>query len=277
METGRPSVTAFSAARYRAVHQLVDGGRIFADPLAVAILTTPSQELLADAQSPGRRGMRMFVAARTRFAEDALAAAVAGGTRQLVVLGAGLDTYAYRNPHPTLRVFEVDHPDTQRWKAERLAAAGIEVPPSVRYVPVDFERHDLAGALSAAGFAPDVPAFFCWLGVVPYLTRAGFDATIGYVAGLADSAVVFDYGQPPSTLPPQQRAAHEARAARVASLGEPWLTQFDPGELADELHGLGFTALEDLGPAQLAARYFGRSGLPPDTPGGHVILATHSR
>src|SRR5689334_22848638 len=137
METGQPSRTAYGAARHRAAHQILEGGRIFTDPLAVRILGASEEELRADAP---RRAMRVFVAARSRFAEDALAAAVGRGVEQVVVLGAGLDTFAYRNPHQAVRVVEVDHPDTQAWKRRRLAEAGIEVPGSVAYVGVDFER-----------------------------------------------------------------------------------------------------------------------------------------
>ena len=264
METGQPSRTAFSAARYRAAHQVMEGGEIFRDPLAVRIIGVPPDE----EEAPGRRAMRLFIAARSRFAEDALAAAVRNGTRQLVVLGAGLDTFAYRNPWPELRVFEVDHPDTQAFKRERLAAAEIAVPESLTYLPVDFERESLADRLVA-----QPAAFFLWLGVVPYLSRAGFDETLSLIAATPKAEVVFDYAMPPSSMSPERRAALEARAARVASIGEPWRSYFLPGELAAELRERGFDELADLGPAELAARWFGRPDVPKDTPGGHVIHA----
>jgi methyltransferase (TIGR00027 family) len=268
MEQGQPSRTAMSAARYRAAHQVLEDGRIFTDPLAVRILGLPADELRADAP---RRAMRVFIAARTRFAEDALAAAVARGVRHLVVLGAGLDTFAYRNPHPGLRVTEVDHPDTQAWKRERLAASGIEVPSSLTYLGVDFERESLADRLQLDG-----PAFFLWLGVVPYLTPAGFSETLRVVASRAGNEVVFDYAQSPSRMQGARREALEARAARVAQLGEPWLTYFEPDEIAAQLTGLGFGEIQDLGPAQLAATFFDRHDVPADTPGGHVLRAVLS-
>ncbi|MGK5680713.1 class I SAM-dependent methyltransferase [Actinoplanes sp. URMC 104] len=268
MERGQPSRTAMSAARYRAAHQILEQGRIFTDPLAVRILGVPEGQLLADAP---RRAMRVFIAARTRFAEDALAVAVSRGVRELVVLGAGLDTFAYRNPHPGLRVTEVDHPDTQAWKHDRLAEAGITVPPSVRYLGVDLERESLADRL-----ALDAPAFFLWLGVVPYLTGAGFEETLRVVAARPGNEVVFDYAQDPAGMPPGRREALEARATRAARLGEPWLTYFEPDEIAGRLGALGFDEIEDLGPAQLAARFFGRTDVPPDTPGGHVLRALRS-
>src|SRR5208282_5568085 len=125
MQSGKPSRTAWAAAAHRAAHQILDHGRIFSDPLALRILGQDAETVARDAEEhPSSRAMRIFIAARTRFAEDALAAAVASGLRQLVVLGAGLDTYAYRNPHAgRLRIFEVDHPATQAWKRERLADA----------------------------------------------------------------------------------------------------------------------------------------------------------
>jgi methyltransferase (TIGR00027 family) len=265
MEAGQPSRTAYSAARYRAAHQLIEHGAIFTDPLAGRILGAPPEELLADAP---RRAMRVFIAARHRFAEDALAAAVARGVRTVVVLGAGLDTFAYRNPFPEVRVVEVDHPATQEWKRARLGAAGIAIPASVSFTGVDFEKESLADRLSL-----DQPAFFLWLGVVPYLTADGFQATISYIAGVLGSEVVFDYAQSPEKMPAARRAALEERAARVARIGEPWLTYFEPDELAELLGGLGFHSIEDLGPAQLAARFFGRHDIPADTPGGHLLRA----
>jgi methyltransferase (TIGR00027 family) len=266
VETGQPSRTAYSAARYRAAHQILEQGRIFTDPLAGPILGASRDELLADEP---RRAMRFFVSARSRFAEDALASAVASrGITQLVLLGAGLDTFAYRNPHPELRVYEVDHPATQAWKRHRLSEAGIAIPPSLTYVGVDFERESLASRLELDG-----PAFFFWLGVVPYLTRAGFDETLGFVAAGAGNEVVFDYAQSPARMSPERRAALEARAARVARIGEPWLTYFEPEEIGAELRARGFADVEDLGPAQLAARFFNRRDVPPDTPGGHILRA----
>jgi methyltransferase (TIGR00027 family) len=265
MDSGQPSRTAYSAARYRAAHQLLERGAIFKDPFAVRILGAPEDELLADAP---RRAMRVFIAARHRFAEDALAAAVRRGVRQVVVLGAGLDTFAYRNALDGVRVVEVDHPATQAWKRERLASTGIEIPPSVSYTGVDFEKESLADRLRLDG-----PAFFVWLGVVPYLTHSGFAATISYVAEAPGNEVVFDYAQSPERMSPERRAALEERAARVARIGEPWLTYFEPDEIAGELRGLGFHEIEDLGPAQLAARFFNRHDVPPETPGGHLLRA----
>jgi methyltransferase (TIGR00027 family) len=270
-----PSRTAYSAARYRAEHQVIDAGKIFTDPLAVRILGTPREELRRDADAePWRRAMRFFIAARTRFAEDALARAYADGTRQVVVLGAGLDTFAYRHGYAGLRVFEVDQPATQAWKRERLASVGLVPPESLTFAPVDFERETLADGLGAAGFDLTRPAFGTWLGVVPYLTRDAVLGTLRYLAGLpAGTRVVFDYANPPADLPAERRVRHEARAARVAAIGEPWVSYFRTAELTETLRDMGFTEAEDLGPGALAARYLGVSAERVGESGGHVVLA----
>ena len=276
MQTGQPSRTALSAAAHRAAHQVLEQGRIFADPLALRILGPDADAMVAQmASQPERRGMRLFIAARTRFAEDALAVAVARGVRQLVVLGAGLDTFAYRNPHEAvgLRVFEVDHPATQGWKQGRLAEAGLTPPASLTYTPVDFERSTLGEGLAAAGFDPAQPSFFTWAGVVPYLTREAVLATLDYIGALPGGAeVTFDYSDPPPTLPPDQQADQAKRAENVAAAGEPWLTYFAPDGLAAALRARGFTEIEDVGPAQIAVRYFGAPNW-DRTKGGHFARA----
>src|SRR5215831_8698198 len=139
MQQGQPSSTTLSAAFHRAAHQVLEHGFIFADPLATRILGADLEEAVRRAQNdPSQRKLRLFIAVRTRFAEDALAASLERGVRQLVVLGAGLDTYAYRasSPH-NLRVFEVDHPATQAWKRQRLAEVGISIPSQLTFAPVD--------------------------------------------------------------------------------------------------------------------------------------------
>ena len=201
------------------------------------------------------RAMRAFLVARSRYAEDRLKEAVAAGVSQYVLLGAGLDTFAYRNPHTQLRVFEVDHPATQQWKRELLASSGVAIPASLRYVPVDFEVQTLSAQLEFAGFDARAPAFFAWLGVVPYLTLIAFRATLGFVAARpVGSGVVFDYGQPRRVLPLVDRLVHDALAARVRLVGEPFQLFFTPSDVAREL--AGFTRLEDLGTTEMNARYF---------------------
>jgi len=216
MQSGEPSRTALAAARHRAAHQLLEQGRIFTDPLALRILGENADSIVREAeQNPSSIRMRVFIAARTRFAEDSLAAAVERGVRQLVVLGAGLDTYAYRGEmRERVRIFEVDHPATQAWKRRRLAEAAIPLPSRFTFVPVDFERETLPGGLEAAGFDPAQQTFFTWLGVVPYLAVEAVWSTLSFIASLSQGAhVVFDYSDPPDTLTPEMRAFHDRRRA----------------------------------------------------------------
>jgi methyltransferase (TIGR00027 family) len=198
------------------------------------------------------------MAARSRYAEDQLTEAVEHGVAQYVVLGAGLDTFAYRNPHSAnLRVFEVDHPATQAWKLERLLAAGIAIPPSLRFVPVDFERQTLAAGLKEGGFDSGSPAFFSWLGVTPYLTRESCMATLRFIAQLPrGSGVAFDFAVDPKLLNLRQRLALYVISRRVAAAGEPFQLFFRPTELAEELRNLGFQRTEILGTEEINARYF---------------------
>ena len=177
-----PSQTALGAAMQRAAHQLLERPLVFEDPLALPILglervrwITANLERL---RHPWATSLRASLVVRSRVAEDTLADAVASGTRQMVILGAGLDTFGYRNPHPRLRVFEVDHPATQTWKRERLAAQGIAVPRSLAFVPVDFETRSLEARLDAAGLRTEAPAFFSWLGVTMYLSREAIARTL---------------------------------------------------------------------------------------------------
>lgn len=278
MRAGQPSQTARGAAAYRAIHQTHEGGVIFRDPFAVKILDEETRaaldQIVAD---PAQRPMRLFITARSRFSEDALAASVARGVRQVVVLGAGLDTFSLRNPfaEKDVRVFEVDHPATQAWKRERLEQAGIALPASLTFAPVDFERQGLAEGLANAGFDRNRPAFFQWLGVVPYLTREAIWATLDYIAGVPASAVVFDYTEPFENHAPERRANLMATAERAAARGEPWLSFFNPGELSALLRDRGFVGIEDLGFAEFVGRFSPKlaQGLQRG-PGGHVVCAT---
>jgi methyltransferase (TIGR00027 family) len=252
------SRTALGAAMHRAAHQLLDAPPVFTDPLALRIIGAGAARSLRPGEQAGaaRAALRAFVAVRSRFAEDGLAEAHARGTRQYVLLGAGLDTFAYRGGLPGLTVFEVDHPATQAWKRARLAEAGIGVPRSVTYAPLDFEREPLAVGLARAGFDTARPAYFAWLGVTPYLTREAVLATLGFVAGLGRGGeIAFDYVEPVAGGADAQRLAHEALAARVAAVGEPFRCELEPAALAADLRRLGFSTVEDLGPEDLNARY----------------------
>jgi methyltransferase (TIGR00027 family) len=277
MQPGRPSLTALGAARLRAAHQVLDNASILADPLAQRILGDDIQISLdhARAHTSGPR-LRWFIAARSRIAEEALTEAVNKGATQLVVLGAGLDTLAYRTPLAgRLRIFEVDFPATQARKREMLAAAQISVPDTLTYVAVDFERQSLAEALDAAGFSPVKRSFFSWLGVVPYLTETAVFSTLATIARLEGGAeVVFDYVNPAASVAQAGRAAHQALAERVAAAGESLQCYFDTAPLCARLSATGFRHVDDIGPDMLAARFFPGSERTAPTRGGHVMHAS---
>jgi methyltransferase (TIGR00027 family) len=257
MERGRASKTALRVAIRRAAHQLMEQPRVLDDPLAVRLIGSGFARDLERASHTVARDFRAFMAVRSRLVEDRLAEAVSRGVRQYVVLGAGLDTFAYRNPFASLRVFEVDHPATQEWKREMLAAAGIALPAEVTFVPLDFEHKALAEGLAEAGFDLSAPAFFGWLGVVPYLTLEAFRATLSTIAGLpAGSAVSFDYALAPETLSEAGRTAFAALAKRVADAGEPFQLFFTPQTMEAELRQAGFKRIEQLDSDRLNEIYF---------------------
>ena len=263
MEDNQPSRTAQGAALHRAAHQLLDKPPVFADPLALRIIGSEAETELRKGTDPhtegGRVGLRAFIAARSRFSEDTLAETVAQGLHQYVLLGAGLDTFAYRaaKAFPGLSVFEVDHPATQGWKRQRLAEAGIAIPDELTYAPVNFETETLADGLARAGFDAKAPAVFAWLGVVPYLTRDAIMATLRFIAGLPrGTTVIFDYGEPASARDPAAAAAHKAMADRVAASGEPFRSFFMADELKRDVAALGFSRVDDFEAATLNERYF---------------------
>jgi len=257
---GKPSRTAQATANLRAAHQLLDQPKIFDDPLALRIIGAQAEAAVRGNLGRGSLAtFRPFVAVRSRYAEDELARAVQRGVRQYVILGAGLDTFAYRNPYPAsrLRVFEVDHPATQAWKRARLQDAGIAVPESLTFASIDFETQTLAGGLRQAGFKADEPAFFSMLGVIVYLTRDAAMGTLRFVASLpSGSDIVFDYAMPPSALGEGDRKVHDDTTRPLVTRGEPWLSYFTPPTLAADLRGVGFTRVEDLGPDEIHDRYF---------------------
>jgi methyltransferase (TIGR00027 family) len=274
MRDGQPSLTARGAAAFRAVHQAHEAAAIFRDPFAERILDDETRAALHGiAADPSLRGIRLFIVSRSRFSEEALAASVARGARQVVVLGAGLDTFSLRNPYPDVRVLEVDFPATQAWKRDRLREAGLAVPDTLTFAPVDFERESLADGLARAGFRRDRPAFFQWLGVSMYLNRETVFSTLDFIAGVQGSAVAFDYTEAFENQTPERRARLTAMAENAAARGEPWLSFFDPPEIAAVLRGKGFGDIEDLGFADLIKRYSPELGSGLQSGGGHVIRA----
>ena len=279
MKPNEPSRTALMIARQRAAHQVLDHGSILCDPFAMKILREDEKDVLQFANAHRLASIgRLFTAARSRIAEDALSRAVDKGIRQIVILGAGLDTFALRNPHRTrqIRIYEVDHPATQAWKRQRLADAQIALPPWLIFVPVDFERDDVGDKLVAAGFKQNSPAFFTWLGVVPYLTEDAIGRTLDYMSSIQNSEVVFDYMEPPAASSEELRQLDTERTERLKKLDERSVSRFEPAGVAAILRSHGFSAVEDINFQEIASR-FGRGvhGLAPGHLGVHVVHANH--
>jgi methyltransferase (TIGR00027 family) len=281
MRESVPSRTAFRVALRRAAHQVLDSPKVLDDPLALRIIGDAAGEIQTDPASHQTRfakSFRAFMVARSRYAEDQLAASLARGVTQYVILGAGLDTSAYRGVvlNGGLKVFEVDHPNTQQWKIRCLDAAAIPVPVSVKFVSVDFERQDLAAELLAAGFRTDQATFVSWLGVVPYLTKEAAAHTFGFLGQFPQgSGVVFDYSVPRTSLGLIERLALDALSRRVARAGEPFRLFFTPDELDAFLKGLGFRHVEQLAAKEINSRYFAnrQDGLCVRGSAGRIVSA----
>jgi len=266
MNQDRHSQTAYRVALSRAAHQILDAPKVLDDPSALSIVGAEGATSIRKGgpqfnSGLGRRLRSGFVA-RNRFAEDELAEAIKRGARQYVILGAGLDTFAYRNPYPSsqLRVFEVDHPSTQAWKLKQLDAAKIPIPSELKFVPVNFEAQTLAEQLRLAGFRTHEPTFFSWLGVTMYLTPELVMATLKDVASSTKGGggIVFDFLTPFS----QECFSRRLQLYIASSLsnllapGEPWRAFFDANALTQELKAIGFTHVVDMRPDDINTRYF---------------------
>jgi methyltransferase (TIGR00027 family) len=266
MKAQDASDTAAWTAMLRAAHQLVDDEpKIVNDPIAVVLMDDVTcEQIAAGAAALRSRALmnpRAAVLLRSRYAEDLLAEAITEGVSQFIILGAGLDTFAFRQPAfaRLLQIYEVDHPATQAWKRERLAAAGVAVPDNLCWVPIDFEQQNLATELRKAGFDASEPAFFSCLGVIQYLTLPAIDATLRVVAALpSPSTIVLGFIIPDIDLQPEEAAAVRQVADDAARAGEPWLTRISPRDLAFRLTELGFRKVTHLSPEEANALYFVR-------------------
>lgn len=246
----------------RALHQTVDGEpKILTDPIAPRLLDPDDdrQWFTAMLNHPFAKHLRAGFVLRSRYAEDCLAEAVPRGIGQYVILGAGLDTFAYRQPSwgERLRIFEVDHPLTQDWKRTRLTAANIDVPSNLTFVPIDFEKMSLADGLKASSFAPDALTFCSCLGVTQYLTADAIDDTLRFILSLPTSSeIVFSFVVPQEALSGIEADLAALSARRAAEFGEPWLTRLRPDQFAAKLRALGFTQIAHLTPDETRKRYF---------------------
>jgi len=264
MKQNSPSLTANKVAMMRATHQILDNPKIFEDPIALSIIGTQGVSEIRSEKLKFKTRLhsylRAIVVARSRFVEDELSRAIKQGIHQYVILGAGLDTFSYRNPYSDtgLRVFEIDYPATQEWKRQQLNAANISIPESLTFVPIDFESQSLGDRLQEVGFKTDKPSFFSWLGVTMYLNKETVMSTMKYITSSTPSGslIIFDYTVPPSSQNFIRRFVFRLLARKMAAIGEPWQTFFDPQQLAMELKDIGFAHVEDFDPENINSRFF---------------------
>ena len=259
------SSAAFRAAILRAVHQLIDEEpKILNDPVVLRLLDAPTLDhirLNPDKFRTSRmKALRSHIVLRSRYTEDCLAESVRNGVQQYLMLGAGLDTFPYRQPHwaRVLRIFEIDHLASQRSKRERLAIAGIEAPSNVELVALDFETTSLRECLRKSSFDFGKPAFLSWLGVTMYLSKDAIDGVFRFVSSLPRSSeIVFTFASPASTVNESEGETLIAVfTAFAAAHGEPWRTRFESNELAHKLHDFGFATVSSLSASEANTRYF---------------------
>ncbi|MGO9117910.1 MAG: class I SAM-dependent methyltransferase [Desulfomonilaceae bacterium] len=264
MSDREASRTALATAYMRAVHQLFDGEpRILEDPIVVRLIGETALQRINDPVNRYRSSeigaLRAHVVLRSRFAEDRLAAAVLRSVTQYVILGAGLDTFAYRQPGwaRALKIIEVDHVGTQTMKRSSLTAAGLAVPENVTFANVDFEHESLRDGLLRYEVSLDEPTFFSWLGVTVYLNEDAIDAVLRSVAAFrVGSEIVLTFRQPIESATGKERDRLSRLAEHVASVGEPYVTYFEPDALEDKLRSIGFSKVEFLSSADAEERYF---------------------
>lgn len=269
MSDREASRTALATAYLRAAHQLLDAPpRILDDPIALKLLGNAAPQKIHDEieryQSAPAQALRSHVVLRSRFAEDRLQAAQQRGVTQYVILGAGFDTFALRQPGwaKSLKIFEVDHPGTQNLKRAHLARAALDVPTNLAFTQIDFEHESLLDGLSRQGVSQNEPTFFSWLGVTMYLNEAAIDAALRSAAAFpSGSEIVLTFLQPPGSV---ANAAPAQLAERVAGAGEPFVSYFEPEAMAAKLTAAGFTRLEFLSPEEANKRYY--EGRPADLP-----------
>jgi methyltransferase (TIGR00027 family) len=265
------SMTARSVAVLRAAHQLIDGEPPILDDSVIVRLFGPNIEgvIRGDIdryQSTLLRALRSHVVLRSRVAEDALHDAVVRGIRQYALLGAGFDTFAYRQPDwaKSIEIIEVDQPASQAEKRKLLAGAGIAMPSNVRYADVDFERETLANGLRRCCVPFDRATFFSWLGVTMYLTREAIDAVLATVRTFASgSEIALTFAQPLEA--DEQGAGGRIFAERAAAAGEPWVSYFEPAEIEAVLLSHGFSDVRFLTRDAAMRQYYAerRDGLLP--------------
>ncbi len=261
------SRTALATAYLRAAHQLLDGRPlILNDPVALILLGPDAGNRIKDSvnkyMTPESKALRSHVVLRSRYTEDRLKLSIKRGINQYIIVGAGFDTFAIRQPPwaTHLRIIEVDHPDTQHLKRKKISDSGIPVPSNVVFADVNFENESLEEGLIRNSIRSDEPTFFSWLGVTMYLTEQAIDLTLKCMAKYpSGSEAVVTFHQQPST----RSSASSELASRVSGAGEPFVSYFTPKNFKDKMLAAGFLKVGLLSPAH-SAHYFqnGNNSLP---------------
>ena len=295
-----PSRTALATSLMRALHSRSDPYPLLDDPWGDRLVPESERErmiqrILARMDSDARDRALLApdsvldqflltnaafsgVVIRSRYTEDALREATIGGLRQYVLIGAGFDSFALRRPtfSDALEIFEIDHPATQTMKIQRIRECGISLPQSVHFIAADLAKEDLVTALTRSSFRRDEAAFFSLLGVTVYLTREANLATLRAIAtcGSPGSKLVFTYVDQIEFAPGGSRSPENTDAQAVAMMGEPYVSGFDPNEIANDLTRVGLELVEDLDGKTMSVRYAraGANTLQP-TATLHIVLA----
>jgi methyltransferase (TIGR00027 family) len=292
MKENQASFTAMLVAYMRAYHSMHDTPKIFDDFLAYCLIpedkrkqieqyltcwdkqlygtehtelcsdqtTTTTSSMPVSNKSTNEQKWTAQLFCRARYAEETLEKAVREGVKQYLIIGAGLDTFAFRRPElmEKLEVFEVDHPATQEFKLHRLAELGWEIPKKLHFIPIDFTKESLATALKrSSSYDPKIKSFFSWLGVTYYLTKYDVFATLQSIAEVAatGSTVVFDYFDNEMFIPDKSSLRMQKTLEFLQNIGEPMITGFIPSTLAEDLARLGFCLKENLNPADIERFY----------------------
>jgi methyltransferase (TIGR00027 family) len=260
---GGPSRTAVLTAVARSVHREEAPPWVLDDYLALDLADVEGLALRERLRAEVPRALLLafgrWTCVRARLAEDVVERSVSDGVTQYVILGAGLDSFAYRRRDllNRLRVFEVDHPATQSWKRRQLAAIGVDLPVGLVYAPVDFEIQTLREGLGAVGFDFSQPAVFSWIGTVQYLTLDAIGATLDAIMDCpAASRVVLTYNQPRAAVQGVPAQVSAAFVGIATEMGEPFLSRFLPDEIDQLLRRHGFGDTADFGPEDARVRYF---------------------
>jgi len=252
------------AAICRAAHQMLDDDpKILRDPIALKFLSEGELAALRS-RDPALMAManpftRAHFCQRSRVAEDCMERAAARGVDQFIILGAGLDSFAYRQPPwaQSSKVVEVDHPDTQKAKIELIRSRDLGPPGNVAYVAADLARGSLIDRLDQTGIDTARPIFVSWLGVSQYLPADAVSAVLRALAGwrggcgLVMTYVLADW----SNLQAEVRAGAERTMQWAASVGEPWLSSFSETTIIDVLRSAGFVGQKTFAASELRSIY----------------------